>query len=82
MASTVSSVATALLMTPFDMVFFKMIAKSANTSDRAGFMDVSRSVYSSRPGGMTALGVAMGSTFVRYFFFYTGVNCFYNAKIM
>ena len=81
MASTASAFITGIVMTPFDMVFFKMIAKSANASDRAGFLEVGKSVYASRPGGMTALGIAMGSTFIRYFFFYTGVNCFYNAKI-
>lgn len=82
MASVVSSAATALVMTPFDMVFFKQIARSANVPDKSGFADIAKSVYSSRAGGPTALGIAMGSTFVRYFFFYTGVHCFYNANLM
>ena len=83
MASIVSSGVTALVLTPFDMVFFKLIAKSSDISKSASFMDIGRSVYSSsRPAAGTALGVAMGSTFVRYFFFYTGVNLFYNTKMM
>ena len=82
MASIVSSGVTALALTPFDMVFFKLIAKTSTLQKDANFMDVSRSVYSSRPAAATALGVAMTSTFVRYFFFYTGVNLFYNTKMM
>ena len=82
MASCASSVVTSLVMTPFDMVFFKMIAKSANLPPNASFIDIAKSVYISRPGASTALGVAMASTFVRYFFFYTGINCFYNAKLI
>ena len=82
MASITSSAATALLLTPFDMVFFKLVAKTANVPTRAGFIDVAKSVYVSRPGCATALGIAMGSTFVRCFFFYTGVHCFYNANLM
>ena len=82
MASIASSGVTALALTPFDMVFFKLIAKTSNLQKDASFIDVGRSVYSSRPAAGTALGVAMGSTFVRYFFFYTGVNLYYNTKMI
>ena len=73
-----SSAMTALVLTPFDMVFFKMIAKSANLPPTASFYEVSQSVYVSRAGAFNAMGVAMAATFVRYFFFYTGINCFSN----
>lgn len=36
-ASIATSVVIALVMTPFDMVFFKMIAKTANMTSKASF---------------------------------------------
>ena len=36
-ASLASSVAVALVITPFDMVFFKMMAKTAKMSSKSSF---------------------------------------------
>ena len=40
-----ASAAIALVMTPFDMVFFKMMAKTANMSSKASFAEIARDVY-------------------------------------
>jgi len=37
LTSLVSSMAIALVVTPFDMVFFKMIGKTANMTSRSSF---------------------------------------------
>ena len=66
------------MLAPFDMIFFKIMAQSTNLKSSASFVEVSKSVYLGRPGVYGALGAAFASTFIRYFFFYSGINCLSN----
>ena len=78
LASIASSAVTSFFLAPFDMIFFKIMAKSTNLPHNASFIDVGKSVYIGRPGVYGALGAAFASTFIRYFFFYSGINCLSN----
>ena len=84
MASVVSSAAIALIVTPFDMVFFKMMGKTANMSSRASFTQIAKDVFvTQRLGGrgsINALGFATAATFVRYLFILTSVNAYLNTS--
>ena len=44
-ASIVTSAVIALVMTPIDLVFFKMIAKTANMTSKASFSQIAKDVY-------------------------------------
>ena len=44
-ASAAATTAIALILTPFDMVFFKMIAKTAGMSSKSSFMQIAKDVY-------------------------------------
>ena len=44
-ASVAAATAVALILTPFDMVFFKMIAKTANMSSKSSFVQIAKDVY-------------------------------------
>lgn len=44
-ASIASSAIIAMVMTPFDMVFFKMMAKTANMSSSASFAQIAKDVF-------------------------------------
>ena len=82
-ASLASSAIISLVMTPFDMVFFKMIAKTANMSSSASFAQIAREVFvaqRSTKGSWNALGFAMGATFIRYMFVLTSVNTLLNSQ--
>ena len=52
-----SSAATAIVLVPFDMIFFKIMAKSTNLKSSASFIEVSKNVYLGRSGVYGALGV-------------------------
>ena len=81
-ASFASAAVVTLVMTPFDMVFFKMMAKTANMSSSSSFMQIAKQVFvtqRSSHGSLNALGFAMGATFVRYMFVLTSVNCMLNS---
>ena len=78
-----SSFVIALLVTPFDMVFFKMIAKTANMSSKSSFIQIAKDVYVTqrgKSGSLNALGFAMAATFIRYTFVLTSINAFLNQK--
>ena len=44
-ASFASTAVVTLVMTPFDMVFFKMMAKTANMSSSSTFMQIAKQVF-------------------------------------
>ena len=81
-ATFAASAAIALIVTPFDMVFFKTIAKTANISSKASFSKIAQEIYITQRanGSLNALGFACASTFVRYFFLLTSVSIYMNAK--
>jgi len=82
LASAASSAVVAAVMTPFDMVFFKMIAKTANMSSSSSFLQIAKDVFVTQrhaKGSLNALGLASGATFIRYFFVLTSVNAFINS---
>ena len=72
----------ALVMTPFDMVFFKMMAKTANMTSQATFLDISRDVFVKQRkagGSWNAVGLAMAATFFRYVLLLTSTHGFMNS---
>ena len=82
MATLASSAMITLFVTPFDMIFFKMMAKTANMSSASSFTKIARDVYitqRSTNGSLNALGFAMGATFVRYVFVLTCINAYLNT---
>ena len=44
-SSVAAASAVALILTPFDMVFFKMIAKTANMSSKSSFLQIAKDLY-------------------------------------
>lgn len=83
-SSFAASAAIALILTPFDMVFFKMMAKTANMSSKANFAQIAKDVFVAQrktKGSVNALGFAMGATFVRYFFILTTTHAFINTNL-
>ena len=82
LATAASSAVIAMVMTPFDMVFFKMMAKTANMSSRSSFMQIAKDIFVTNRqsmGSTNALGLAMAATFIRYFFVLTSVNACINT---
>jgi hypothetical protein len=77
MASMASSLAIALVLTPFDMVAFKLMAGTSNVKGPT-FAKVAKDVYRTRAGGANALSFAMFSTFVRYVFFTGSLHSYLN----
>ena len=83
MASVVSSAAIALVVTPVDMVFFKMMAKTANMSSKASFGEIAREIFVTQRharGSINALAFATGATFIRSMFLLTSVNAYLNTQ--
>lgn len=81
-ATIVSSAAIALIVTPFDMVFFKMIAKTANMTSKASFAEVANDIYVKNwtaRGSGNALLLSSLATFVRYLFVLTTFNSYDNV---
>ena len=77
LSSLAASLAIAAFVAPVDMVLFKKHARTTNCSLQASFLEVWKHTVN-RPGGGTALGFAVGSTFIRYFFLLTSLNSYLN----
>ena len=81
-ASLVASVVVAGVVTPLDMVFFKMMAKTTQLSSKASFAKIASDIYIKQRqtnGSMNALGLSAGATFIRYFFMLTSTNAWLNS---
>ena len=80
-AAFCSSLAIAVVLTPFDFIFFKYIAKTHGISRNASFMQVAKATYSrNRPGYAEALAITMAASFFRYFFFLTILGTYRNIN--
>jgi hypothetical protein len=80
-AAFCSSLAIAFILSPFDFVFFKYVAKTHGISKNATFRQVARATYSrNRQGVAEALAITMAASFFRYFFFLTILGTYKNIN--
>ena len=81
-ATAFCSVATALFLTPLDMVIFKLPfirpINQAPSLTTPSLLQVARTTFNNRPGGLTALSFACAGTFIRHFFSTASIQSYLN----